>query len=312
MAEGQAKLMQHLHQDVGLQGQRTKFIMREMAHTKHALNALDANHSTSSLQTTEALQNLEGLFQDSDARQTHSAVQVTTGLQNVEDAIRELTAHVKRTALTTLGGSAQPTHDTRQVFSAIIQKPSFQRQACDAFSLNRGRLQATTYPVHSRRDSSDSSPCSCLKDRDRKTRHYRARTFGLSLFATTESTHQQDCPLYSTATKARNLGARFYLLSNLLPFTVQATMSLAHGAGGLSISPGILFRSFVPKDSPSFLILSLDSFGHAINKNGASSSTYFESALAEIWQLCREGKAAPHDCDEDGNTLLMVCGLAKT
>lgn len=114
--------------------------------------------------------------------------------------------------------------------------------------------------------------------------------------------HDLSCPVYRVSRKAQYLETGINFCSSYLGFSVQATMSITKGAGGVSIGSRLNVRNIVPFNSPAFACLSKGLKA----RQDKDSDGWERSTLQHILQLFNEGKAAPSDVDPYGRTLLHV------
>jgi hypothetical protein len=131
----------------------------------------------------------------------------------------------------------------------------------------------------------------------------------VSIFRLSMTSHCDTCPFSKMAKRTKALGVKYAICSSLLSFSVQATLSVATGAGGLSISPRLSFRNIVPRDSPAFKLLrGLEKLSYNEKKPQSHIvvSSYLGSTLKQLHELFSEGKASLTDVTSNGSTLLHI------
>ena len=131
----------------------------------------------------------------------------------------------------------------------------------------------------------------------------------VSIFQLSMTSHSDTCPFSKMAKRTKALGVKYAICSSLLSFSVQATLSVVTGAGGLSISPRLSFRNIVPRDSPAFKLLrglEILSYNEKKPLSHIVISSYLDSTLKQLHKLFGEGKASPTDVTSKGSTLLHV------
>ncbi|PYI01492.1 hypothetical protein BO78DRAFT_401250 [Aspergillus sclerotiicarbonarius CBS 121057] len=148
--------------------------------------------------------------------------------------------------------------------------------------------------MQKRRKGRSSRLCTCTSP--------PAQPASSSLLSWCITSHSFGCPLYVSEQRVIHLGTRYVICNRLLRFSVNASLNIAYGAGGLSINPQLNFRAVVPDDAPVFKALS-----DAVKKMHKSPDTaIIDDTTKVILQLFRAGKASPTDSLSDGQTILHV------
>ena len=177
-------------------------------------------------------------------------------------------------------------------------------------------MSVTTAPNPSRQDRRDwkrikqISCCSCATLIRRKAATYSIGRMNFFRTLVESSNHSVTCPLYIRTEATTTVGFKIVFYRRLLANIVRATISITTGAGGCSINSGLKFHAVVPSDSPAFLILRNETFRERFHTTLPPQSKemcdYLKSALEQLYELFKRGRASPTDTDEYGWTLLHV------
>jgi len=98
-----------------------------------------------------------------------------------------------------------------------------------------------------------------------------------------------------------SFGVKFSFYSFFLSKTVEASMSIIRGAGGLSIGPNLAFYPLVPKDAPALKLLK-----DLRSRYEPLTETRVGDILQRLGEFFRNGDASPRDIDKDGGSLFLV------
>jgi hypothetical protein len=112
----------------------------------------------------------------------------------------------------------------------------------------------------------------------------------------------QACPVHDQHERTTLSLKRWSLYNRFLGYTIQITLHITKGAGGLAISPNLVFRATVPTDAPIFRLLS-------DTKDVLKSETVgitLENTQRKLFELLREGKGSWSDTLPNGDTILHV------
>jgi hypothetical protein len=180
----------------------------------------------------------------------------------------------------------------------LVGEPALLRSLCDEnlrlknnmrYQLDHAALGNDRYMTAS------TARCSCSRLPYTKETCYKL--LEVSIFRLNMTSHCDACPFSKMAKRTKSLGVRYAICSYLLSFSVQATLSVVTGAGGLSISPRLSFRNIVRWDSPAFELLR--SLGILLlnrkKLSNLTASRYLDSTLKQLRELFSERKASPMD-----------------
>lgn len=188
-----------------------------------------------------------------------------------------------------------------------MRRPSLFQSVCDEvvesrdinFPIWMDNSLAPRKSASSIRSKPSVGLCACLPFKYHSSSQVSLGSMRLFRCSTCSYKHHKDCPCSSLSKKEETLGIRFSHCGYLLARTIQASMTITWGAGGLSISPDLNFRAVVSSESPAFsLIRQVIQFDF--------SNEVIEQTLREIFKLFIKREASPTDVDEYGNTLLHV------
>ena len=126
-------------------------------------------------------------------------------------------------------------------------------------------------------------------------------------FETESMSHHHTCPLFVSPSTTTVAKFRIMRCGNFLSGAIEASISIATGAGGLSISPGIRCAHVVPTHSPAFELMCrlITDFWRRKPIIG-EMKLLVEIGIQDLTRLFRDGKASPYDVDLSGKTLLHV------
>jgi hypothetical protein len=110
------------------------------------------------------------------------------------------------------------------------------------------------------------------------------------------SSHSPTCPFRYTDRKTNTLGVGLKFGGLLLSRTIQATLSITRGAGGLSIGANLRYRAIVGH-SRAFELLDLVYSNRLCEpvSDPQSFQRYQKTVLQQLQKLFRDGKASPTD-----------------
>jgi hypothetical protein len=202
----------------------------------------------------------------------------------------------------------------------LLWKPSLLRSVCDEhqhLTTAMSREIQTSCPLKTVTPGSSAdmtivtSSCSCARSLYGRRTWYMPSKF--SIFRLSTISHQNNCPLYKIAKRIETLGIRYNFCSRLLNASIQTSISVATGAGGLSINPKMRISNIVSYDAPAFRLLS----PHHIETPRKRVpllyiSEFCKLALEQLYKLFSDGKASPTDANNCGETLLHVSYIAKS
>lgn len=117
------------------------------------------------------------------------------------------------------------------------------------------------------------------------------------------------CRCHTSDKRLASLCAQHTFCNWLLRCCVTVSLEITHGAGGLSISPGLRFRAVVPANSPTFALLSNNS--HVLwemwaRKESAKVNDALQDTAKGLLEMFRDGSACPTDALPNGDTILHV------
>ena len=194
----------------------------------------------------------------------------------------------------------------------LLRKPNLLQSCCDKVAAQDQdpTSRKLTYDDRQFRSflsvSESSQPlmplCSCNIGTTCQSGTWSSGPLNLFHSSSTSRTHQRGCPLRIPPKKKTIIGMRCTFSGLLLSRLISLSMSISHGAGGLSISPNLTFRAIVSDDSPAFALLAEHS-----RMTLEEVSLSWDSISQEIYKLFREHKASPSDVNSTGETLLHVC-----
>jgi hypothetical protein len=121
-------------------------------------------------------------------------------------------------------------------------------------------------------------------------------------FARQSAILNRACPVHNQYEYNTLFFKRWTLYNRLLGYTIQFSLDITKGAGGLAISPHLEFRATVPTYSPIFRLLSN-------TEDGLKSETVgrtLENTQQKLFELLQEGKGSWSDTLPNGNTILHV------
>lgn len=121
-------------------------------------------------------------------------------------------------------------------------------------------------------------------------------------FARQPTILNQVCLVHDQYERTTLLFKRWTLYNRFLGYTIQISLHITKGAGGLAISPHLEFRATVPTDS---LIFRLLSNTEDVLKSKTVGRT-LENTQQKLFEILREGKGSWSDTLPDGNTILHV------
>jgi hypothetical protein len=143
----------------------------------------------------------------------------------------------------------------------------------------------------------------------RKSPFFSLQTFNSHNTETLEL-HLPGCEFYTPPQKVRKVKARFTYLGYILSTTISATISIATGAGGLSISPSLSISRVVPNDSCAFAQVSWERFGKFVagypRESVAKRHQLLENTREQLLRMFSERQASPKDLNEWGQSLFHV------
>ncbi|KAF2144722.1 uncharacterized protein K452DRAFT_145900 [Aplosporella prunicola CBS 121167] len=217
--------------------------------------------------------------------------------------------------------------ETQRLLMRFIAKPSLLEETCndaasrglltktDVFS-DPGLLNQAAYRMRPLRR------CSCRRKIPIKPNI--PRDHFVYPFYEESSQHEKCCPLWASSERSKRLGLRISHYRNILARAVEISISITHGAGGLSISPLLRLGRFRRPDSPAFepfyYYLGGPSTGSEQKRliwnfrrkecRPASFGTVWTAKLLEIQRLFESGKASPTDVNNEGFNVLHVACIA--
>lgn len=150
-----------------------------------------------------------------------------------------------------------------------------------------------------------SSFCLCRK---RLRRFMATLPLSISLFLETTTYHTPQCPYYVRCQDSTAIGIQF--LVGKATYMVEAAVKW----GAIFIAPYITVRNVVPKNSPSFKIVSALDFFLYKQSHRAVGPTEVGSSLTltlkSLVQLFRENRAGPSDVTASGSTVFHVSAFS--
>lgn len=153
---------------------------------------------------------------------------------------------------------------------------------------------------------------SCSSTSSPATFESRSSSFGsLRLFWSSfaSCTHHKYCPWTSQPRDQAISNTRYYFCALSASRILQCSLLMTRGAGGLSISPTLTFRSTVDRTSPAFALFRpwelIDKFSTKQNQI-STPGAYYKWVAQELNRLFLERRASPSDMDEHGQTLAHV------
>ena len=195
----------------------------------------------------------------------------------------------------------------------LLEKPSLLRNVCD--EVNRAGNAAQFSSMMKSRFNIPSSPrryskrrtCSC------RSSEYSLRfPFWSARLSSSVLIHDEHCDLSKYRQIENSWNLRFLYCGRLLDQAVTASIHLARGAGGFSISPKLDCNRVVSSEDSVFELIRRGLnyiFCYSFERE-LDAASQFDSLIREIDQEFRNGKALARDVDENGNSLLHVSHLA--
>jgi hypothetical protein len=112
----------------------------------------------------------------------------------------------------------------------------------------------------------------------------------------------QACPVNDQDERTTLSLKRWTLYNRFLGYTIRITLHITKGAGGLAISPNLVFRATVPTEAPIFRLLSN---AEDVLESETVGIT-LENTQRKLFELLREGKGSWSDTLPNGDTILHV------
>ena len=128
------------------------------------------------------------------------------------------------------------------------------------------------------------------------------------MFETESMSHHPTCHLFVSSCSTIVAKFRIKRCGAFLAGAIEASISIATGAGGFSINPGLRCVRVVPASNLAFELLHRlrNKFDTGPEINICEVESSLETSIQDLARLFRDGKASPYDVDLEGNTLLHV------
>ena len=196
------------------------------------------------------------------------------------------------------------------------------------------RLETFSGPDNTRRDhqlvsrggQTESLPkCSCrLKQNKAYTKSFfetprfgqMSRPEWKSTVELESTSHHRTCPSFASSASTTMAKFRIKRSGAFLSGAIEASITIARGAGGMSISPVLRCAHIVPRESLLFELVShpgvysyrlpASAYGRSSTMNISDLESTLDTRVHGLARLFRDGKASPYDVDIEGNTLLHV------
>lgn len=125
----------------------------------------------------------------------------------------------------------------------------------------------------------------------------------------TRHSSRNRCRCHTSDRRLASISAQHTFCNWLLRCCVTVSLEITHGAGGLSISPGLRFRAVVPANSATFAFLSNSS--HVLwemwaRKESVQVNDALQDTSKGLLEMFRDGSACPTDALPNGDTILHV------
>ena len=119
--------------------------------------------------------------------------------------------------------------------------------------------------------------------------------------------HRSGCPFHARCAKQHRLAFNLQYTSVMLNIIARVSMSMKHGAGGISLSPNLSLRGMRREDSPAFRLF--DQVEWLDCRTAEDAMAKMNQVSLRLRQIFDEGIASPFDLDRNGNSLIWVCTL---
>ena len=194
---------------------------------------------------------------------------------------------------------------------SMMSFPGLLQSVCERSCLMGSPEDRTQRLARRSRPRYGKTNCNCNTKRNRLY-HQPMRNNGLDLppctgwnmsFTAKYTDHEVTCPLfanYLSVFTATVWSKRF------LGGAINASISIAKGAGGFSIGPNLRYRRMVSNDSLSFALVTFSCINIDDVRKLSTLDSLLHSRLKKIQQAFATGKASPYDVDWQGNTILHV------
>ena len=117
--------------------------------------------------------------------------------------------------------------------------------------------------------------------------------------------HRSGCPCYTRSAKQHRLFFNLRYTSVMLNIIARVSMSMAYGAGGLSLSPNLTIKGMRRENSPAFRLFDRAEWEDCYTV--ADAMAKMNQVSLRLQQMFDEGLASPFDLDQRGNSLFWVC-----
>ena len=125
------------------------------------------------------------------------------------------------------------------------------------------------------------------------------------ILETESMSHHHTCHLFASSSRTTVAKFRMKRCGSFLSGAIEASMSIARGAGAFSLSPGLRCAHVVPANNPAFELL--HRFQNSIPEMNISElESSLETGIQDLERFFCDRKASPYDVDLQGNTLLHV------
>ena len=206
----------------------------------------------------------------------------------------------------------------KNIQQRVVQTPSLCKAVCDEFGQSQSQQIALCQSYRTKNPSRKFNQLRCRCQQRRKAisiwpfHRYWNPLKAINHVFFTSITHDTTCPEFSHPSNSKEVGIRAPYCGYLLACAVRFSLTVSWGAGGLAISPTILFCPIVPSNSGAFaLIESIESKRGFFRSPIRSKCRIFEKLLQESRELFKNGRASPYDVNEHGETILHVCKTSK-
>ncbi|KAK0615114.1 hypothetical protein B0T17DRAFT_657363 [Bombardia bombarda] len=190
-------------------------------------------------------------------------------------------------------------HRPRDIAS-LVSKPATLQSLCDS-------MQTISPPSTNVMNLSRRLRCTCRPRRVVKNSAKKLGPFQIFYRNQASLTHYEWCDFagINPPEKSHHVGVAYVGLVRLLRTAVSVTFQLKHGAGGVSLSPGIACYTMVDRrTSPAFQIMELWHNAQEYIEEAEERAELLTAVKTRIRHLYRSGKAGPLDIDQYNETIL--------
>lgn len=141
----------------------------------------------------------------------------------------------------------------------------------------------------------------------RKRTHFYMTSYAIGWFRVLSRSenvivHSKSCPFWNPKLKTRATELAVECIRSVFGRMIKMAIKVTRGAGGLSISPLLTIRGFVPHDSPVFALFDM----WTLEKHRDDIGSYLDYTCTRMLQHFGDGDGSPYDVSQRGSTLLHV------